>query len=263
MIREQELRRIAKERKLALDLVEKDYALGWILYGIVKSSLAGDVVFKGGTALSKSYFPGQWRLSEDLDFTLCTNRSWDDVISKIENLPSKLNEVGMNVTVKGRPHTNPNYIQSKFQYKGPISKNTVNLEISKEPYLGAITTVTIPRAYDYEVFDVTVYTLENILAEKMRTVLERGKIKDYYDVWRLLQLKDLNLEEVIDTFYQKCKSKGIEFKGVEQFFPKDIEIRLKQYEKVGLARLTSDPLPSLHGMLAHLRKSLVNVFEVA
>jgi predicted nucleotidyltransferase component of viral defense system len=169
----------------------------------------------------------------------------------------------MDVTVKGKPHTNPNYMQTKIQYKGPISKNTVNLEISKEQYLGAITTVTIPNAYDYEVFNVTVYTLENIVAEKMRTVLERGKIKDYYDVWRLLQVKDLNIEEAIDTFYQKCKSKGVEFKGIEQFFPKDIEIRLKQYEKVGLARLTSDPLPPLNDMLAQLRKSLVNVFEVA
>jgi predicted nucleotidyltransferase component of viral defense system len=169
----------------------------------------------------------------------------------------------MDVTVKGKPHTNPNYMQTKIQYKGPISKNTVNLEISKEQYLGAITTVTVPNAYDYEAFDVTVYTLENIVAEKMRTVLERGKIKDYYDVWRLLQLEGLNVEEAIDTFYQKCKSKGIEFKGIEQFFPKDIEIRLKQYEKVGLARLTSGPLPPLNDMLEQLRKSLVNVFEAA
>lgn len=126
--------------------------------GIFNSSLAGDVVFKGGTALSKVYFPGQWRLSEDLDFTLRTNSIWDDVISKIEDVPLKLKEIGMDVIVKGKPHTNPNYMQTKVRYMGPISKNTVNLEISKEPYLGAITTVTIPMAYDYKVFDVTVYT---------------------------------------------------------------------------------------------------------
>jgi predicted nucleotidyltransferase component of viral defense system len=66
LISSQELRRIARERKLAVDLVEKDYVLGWILYGIAKSSSSKDVAFKGGTSLSKLYFPGQWRISEEL-----------------------------------------------------------------------------------------------------------------------------------------------------------------------------------------------------
>ncbi|MDG6995940.1 MAG: hypothetical protein JRN52_08455 [Nitrososphaerota archaeon] len=62
MISAQELRRNARERGLALDLVEKDYALGWLLYGIASSSISSRLAFKGGTALSKIYFPGKWRL---------------------------------------------------------------------------------------------------------------------------------------------------------------------------------------------------------
>ncbi|MEW6603112.1 MAG: nucleotidyl transferase AbiEii/AbiGii toxin family protein [Thermoproteota archaeon] len=53
-----------------MDLVEKDYVLGWILYGICSSSISDKLTFKGGTSLSKVYFPGRWRMSEDLDFTL-------------------------------------------------------------------------------------------------------------------------------------------------------------------------------------------------
>lgn len=53
MISLPELRKISRERKLALDLIEKDYAIGWILFGISSSSLSDKLVFKGGTALSK------------------------------------------------------------------------------------------------------------------------------------------------------------------------------------------------------------------
>ena len=69
MISHQELRKKAVDLKVGVDMVEKDYVLGWMLYGIASSSISDKLVFKGGTALSKVYFPGQWRLSEDLDFT--------------------------------------------------------------------------------------------------------------------------------------------------------------------------------------------------
>jgi predicted nucleotidyltransferase component of viral defense system len=79
MMSPQELRKIARERQLALDLVEKDYVLGWILYGIYLSPLSKYLAFKGGTALSKVYFPSDWRLSEDLDFTILGENSTDDL----------------------------------------------------------------------------------------------------------------------------------------------------------------------------------------
>lgn len=63
------LRTLASEKKIALDLIEKDYLLGWILFGVSQSTINKKIVFKGGTALSKIYYPFNWRISEDLDFT--------------------------------------------------------------------------------------------------------------------------------------------------------------------------------------------------
>jgi predicted nucleotidyltransferase component of viral defense system len=65
LIDRRELLEKARERGLPLAMIEKDYALGWLLLGL---SGAKGLVFKGGTALSKVYFPRTWRLSEDLDF---------------------------------------------------------------------------------------------------------------------------------------------------------------------------------------------------
>ena len=50
-------------------VVERDYLLSWVLAGIsAVPELRGTLVFKGGTALKKCYF-GDYRFSEDLDFS--------------------------------------------------------------------------------------------------------------------------------------------------------------------------------------------------
>lgn len=52
------------------DVLERDYLLSWILVGITRVPVLNDsLVFKGGTALKKCYF-GDYRFSEDLDFSI-------------------------------------------------------------------------------------------------------------------------------------------------------------------------------------------------
>ena len=63
--------------------IEKDYVLGWILMGIQKNSKTGNSwIFKGGTCLKKCFF-GEYRFSEDLDFTLIDSTQMDEPILKI------------------------------------------------------------------------------------------------------------------------------------------------------------------------------------
>ena len=51
------------------EALERDYLLSWILAGISRTPVLRDtLVFKGGTALRKCYF-GDYRFSEDLDFS--------------------------------------------------------------------------------------------------------------------------------------------------------------------------------------------------
>lgn len=65
LIERRELLEQARLKHLNLQIIEKDYVLGWLLFGF---SRFDSLYFKGGTALSKVYFPQTWRLSEDLDF---------------------------------------------------------------------------------------------------------------------------------------------------------------------------------------------------
>ena len=68
MISEAQLRRQARELDVRLGYAEKNYVNSRILWAIYTSSYGDNLLFKGGTALSKLYFPETWRYSEDLDF---------------------------------------------------------------------------------------------------------------------------------------------------------------------------------------------------
>ncbi len=261
MIAPQDLRRSARERRLALDLVEKDYVLGWILCSVSSSSLSKHLAFKGGTALSKVYFPGQWRLSEDLDFTLFEEADWQDIAKSLsEEIPTIMTrESGIPLTLTKIPFSSPNYLQGRLQYTGPVSKNTVKIEVSKERFVGDVLQKEVPQVFDCPKFKVEVYSLENILAEKTRTLLERVKVKDYCDVWRLLKTESFDYDRVRKLFFQKCEAKEIDFSGVEQFFPADLVRTLEPYLKMGLARLSADPLPPLETMIAELKSCLAEI----
>ena len=72
--------RLAKQggRRIPEAVLERDYCLSWFLVGLSRSPLHGQLAFKGGTALKKCYF-GDYRFSEDLDFTLTTETSWEEL----------------------------------------------------------------------------------------------------------------------------------------------------------------------------------------
>lgn len=262
MMRKDDIMRMAGEKKLNPSAVSKDYALGWLLFGISKSSIGDKLIFKGGTALSKIHFPEGWRLSEDLDFTLI-----DDIDPKIlgkalnDEIPKIIKDaIGMEVRLRDRPHGNEGYHQSKFQYVGPLGKDTIKVEITREEAIGEADIKKMPKVFDYPAFDVRVYSLDEILAEKMRAILQRGKIRDYYDVWRLIKTKKFDKEKIKALFLEKCKSKDVAFTGVEQFFPDGIVKTLEPHLETGLTRLSREQMPSLDDIISELRKLLDELF---
>jgi len=65
-------KRLHKEhggRRIPEGVLERDYCLAWFLVGLGQSRLGQILIFKGGTALKRCHF-GDYRFSEDLDFTL-------------------------------------------------------------------------------------------------------------------------------------------------------------------------------------------------
>ena len=64
MIGKNEVLEMAEALSLSPDTIEKDYVLGWMLYGISKHRGTENWAFKGGTSLKKCFFE-TFRFSED------------------------------------------------------------------------------------------------------------------------------------------------------------------------------------------------------
>lgn len=258
MLDKADIKRMAGEKKIGPSAISKDYALGWLLFGICNSSIGKILVFKGGTSLSKIYYPNDWRLSEDLDFTLLEDIDQESLKKSLETDVPKIirNSIGMETRLRDRPHYNKGYLQGKLQYEGPLGKDTVKIEITREETRYPFEICRVPKAYDYPDFEVQAYSKDEILAEKMRAIIQRGKIRDYYDVWRLLKETSFDKDRIRKMFLEKCKTKGVDFTGMGQFFPTGIVEALGPYLETGLTRLSREPLPPLATIVDELRDSL-------
>lgn len=69
MIPHREILALRDEWSLRADVIEKDWALGWVLAGIAAHPQLSTWIFQGGTCLRRSYYE-TYRFSEDLDFTV-------------------------------------------------------------------------------------------------------------------------------------------------------------------------------------------------
>ncbi len=117
-------------------VVEKDYVLGWVLWGIYgHGALAESWIFKGGTCLKKCFFE-TYRVSEDLDFTLTDPSHIDadflktvfsDIGERIYEeagieLPPEFQQFEIYETPRGRESC-----QGRLGYQGPVSPRGKNM----------------------------------------------------------------------------------------------------------------------------------------
>ncbi len=70
------------------------------------------------------------------------------------------------------------------------------------------------------------YSLEEVLVEKMRSVMQRMQARDFYDIWYLLEKHEMDADFCVSEFEAKCKSKDLQHTD----FPKKLEERLPQYK---------------------------------
>jgi hypothetical protein len=80
---DQMLRALSRDSGVPYWVLEKDYALSYLLAGIAHTKgLPEGLILKGGTALRKFYFQG-YRFSEDLDFSVRSETALTDMDAAI------------------------------------------------------------------------------------------------------------------------------------------------------------------------------------
>ncbi len=252
-----DLRRLAADTPFDVATLEKDYALTWLLHGIYSetSSLRDVLVFKGGTALRKVYAP-EWRLSEDLDFTILQDIQPDAVSQGFEDSFAQLSEQSGLSFQFSQIHTQAYYIQARAQFLGPLGyKNTIKLDISlTEKLIDDPTTVEVEPEYNIPPFTILVYTLNEILIEKLRSIMQRGYARDYYDTWRLITTRDFDATKTEEQLVRKCERTEIEYQP-DAIFDRQRLSEAERHWETALARLTPG-LPPFRPVIEELRAKL-------
>ena len=259
MITRADLQRLANREKLALGTLEKDYILTEVLKALSRVQVLSQLlVFKGGTALRKVYF-SDWRYSEDLDFTARHDIPKEELTEYLEKWYEEVEQSSQIQLVTKMLHKPNGYARIRTQFIGPLSYPgmifmdlSFDEPLSLEPENRRI--LTNPFADSEQ--KVLVYPMEELLAEKMRSLLERGKSRDYYDVWRILKehSSNLDLKAMSSVLDKKIIHKGLTLHNINDFLPTDIN-GLRQYWEKDLEQQIPS-LPSLDDVLKELKAML-------
>ncbi len=241
--------RLENERKrlnIPFYVIEQDYILSWILFGIsCIPELNAALAFKGGTALKKCYF-GEYRFSEDLDYSFIGNTT---IASSLEQYLQHACAKAMELMEEYFP--SPILKITKYEERQPHPEGQLayvvrgQLPWHREPIVKVMLEITMIEEvclplkskkiiHNYgEALDLVanVYSLEEIIAEKLRAILQytkklhennwaRSRARDYYDLWSIFNHfeAEVNYNLIKPTLVQKCARKNVSFSSINDFF---------------------------------------------
>lgn len=216
MISQDRLRVLARELDVRQGYAEKNYVNSWLLWGIFTSEYGDNLLFKGGTALSKLYFPQSWRFSEDLDFGVDGQYqgSHDDLRSVLDTVTGRS---GIEFTIREHHESRqqsypPHYVDVSIRYRAVLEQaNTTSIDVMVDEHV-AFDAVQHTHEYeDVPAFDLQAYSVEEIFAEKLRAIYQRGAAHDYYDLYQLLETESVAIDfaAVRSAFDAKCEHEGL------------------------------------------------------
>jgi predicted nucleotidyltransferase component of viral defense system len=208
-------------RRIPEAVLERDYCLAWFLVGLSRTPLKERLAFKGGTALKWCYF-GDYRFSEDLDFTLMADVPFEVIRQELEPVFAETGRLG-GVPIRfahedNQPHQNSHTFY--LNYEGPLPATArpkaVKVDITiKEKIVFPLESRRVLRAYhEYhdlpEDAEVLTYSLGEIAAEKVVALLDaaRNEPRDLYDIWFLTSSGHADLRDLTHAIEKKWEFRG-------------------------------------------------------
>ena len=225
MISRTELNERIREWGIREDVIEKDYVIGWTLWGIGSDPhLSDGWVFKGGTCLKKCFLE-TFRFSEDLDFTVLPGgpSETSQVVPLLKDALERVyEESGIDFQAREpvvRTRPDGQSVEGRIYYRGPRNAPGVaslRLDLTTEEQV-VQPTVLRPIAHPYPdalpiPAQVTCYSFEEVYAEKLRAMGERTRPRDLYDIITVFRRRGAlqDVGTVRSVYEEKCASKGVE-----------------------------------------------------
>jgi len=253
-------------RRIPETVLERDYCLAWFLVGFSRSPLCKCLVFKGGTALKRCYF-GDYRFSEDLDFTLAEETPLETILAELEGVYAKVQQSSGVIIRYSREDRRKHQNSHTFYlaYEGPlpsVSTKEVKVDITiSEQIVMPVQKRPLLKGYDEysdlpENSNIFVYALDEILVEKVVALTDRARNepRDLYDVWYLTAKQNLDLSVLTQEITSKLEFRGRALAEAGNEFVNK-EDRLKKLWQARLANQMAT-LPHFEKVYRSVRRSL-------
>ncbi len=276
-----------KKQHLRLDILQQDYVLSWVLAGLFQHPLLkAELIFKGGTALKKCYF-GDYRFSEDLDFSVPTHFPKGNLLlgaidQACTYAQQKMSEYApIRLLLERYEERDPHpQEQEAFKVRAQFpwqreALTVVMIEISRdETLLFPPVMKQLLHGYSESMnVQIPTYSLEEIVLEKLRAILQhtkklherdwsRSRARDYYDLWRILSSfkNNLALGNFVSALEKKCAPKEVSFHSVDAFFDPLMLSHISRTWERWLGPLVPQ-LPTYEMVIEELRGKVELLFE--
>lgn len=230
--------RLAKEggRRFQENVLERDYCLAWFLAALAESDLKPVLAFKGGTALKRCYF-GNYRFSEDLDFTLTEQITFEELVKRLEAVYAAVYDasgIAFKFDREDR-QSHENSYTFYLSYSGPLpTANDVKVDVTlRENLVFLLQERLVLRGYE-EFTDLPegrllrVYSLDEIATEKALALADRARNepRDLYDLWHLTSGEGIDLAHLAGAMRAKLEFRGKACEGLADAI-RNKEARLK------------------------------------
>ena len=212
MIRTNEIRETAREHGVPESTIEKDYCIGWILNSLYQSN--NPFALKGGTGIRKLYVC-DYRFSEDLDFTLPKNMGKAEIEELIRtSIRTAKQESGIEFLdeIKFRQNVNGYKVDIYFrilrQTGNPLR---IKLDLTKpeqERMILPLRKMPVLHPYSDNCSAIVLaYSIHEIIAEKIRSIFERTRPRDLYDLWFFTE--NFDIKQALEILPEKCEFKAV------------------------------------------------------
>ena len=200
------INQIAKEKGIPAQQVQQNYLIEIFLEKLARSKYRDNFIIKGGYLIG-GMIGLDLRATMDLDTTIVgIELSSENLYSIAEEIVKVQTEESFHLSVFGVEN-----IREKDQYPGLKIKLIANFERIHEVVTIDVTTgdAITPKEIDFkfekmfsnEEIQVWSYPIENVLAEKLETILSRGiattRPRDFYDVLILSSVRSNKIDYVI------------------------------------------------------------------
>lgn len=253
-----QIQRLASQKEVSEDIIEKDYFMELILYYLSDDNFFNErVIFRGGTALKKIYF-SDYRYSEDLDFLIEDKEKLSDYSKRFDRILIKISS-DFPFKPKKTSRLNSDRLQIFISYDVVSDIRVIKelkLDILKDVFIPSFRKKKIIFTYqDFKEKDckLNTYILESVAADKISRILDVDKeARDIYDLWYLLNL-DLDISKIKGALRKRF--------GYELYSPNLLkEINSEAYKQSWKIRLNRQVkgLPPYELVIDQLEKLIKN-----